>query len=92
MKKYLLIKKSNNQLKSYSKGLNEVDPKIFEQCEVDLTNEEFDNLQNNKYDKFKNDKLILRDDIQKAIDVKAKINNAKSIAELREFILTELIK
>jgi hypothetical protein len=92
MIKYFLYEKLNGRLASYSDDVIKFDKNKFELKKINLTEEELTNLQNNKYDKFKDEKLIIKDDIQKAIDVKEKISKATTMEELKNVILTDLIK
>jgi len=59
MKKYIQIRKSNNQVISISDGLNKINNNL-DQIKVDITQKEFDKMKSGLYNSFyKNDKINL---------------------------------
>jgi hypothetical protein len=90
--KYFLIRKSNQEIVSYSESKDIIfDTDKFELIEKNPNKEETDNLKNNKYHKLTDEEFILKDEVIKTIDIREKIEKAKTINELKNIILNDLI-
>jgi hypothetical protein len=87
MKKYILTRKNGDIVMASDDNNIKFDENKFIVHELDLTEEEEENFKNNKYSRIKDKKIIFHNHVQKAIDIRDKINKAKTISELKDIIL-----
>ena len=91
MKKYIQIRKSNNQVISISDGLNKINNNL-DQIKVDITQKEFDKMKSGLYNSFyKNDKIELKENqrfkrVKEDEDLEQKIENIKSIDDIKNIL------
>jgi len=91
MKKYIQIRKSNNQILSISDGLNKIS-KSLDQVKTDITKEKFDKMTSGLYNSFyKNDKIELKENqrfkrAKEHEDLEQKIENIKSIDDIKNIL------